>query len=94
MLLVALLDESYIWETFGPEIWAKLPLASLIGRMLTLFRLGFFGAGHEWRRGCLFSPLPKICHTDPTMIKLGAVIPYVKKIQKMYKSRDTSLEFC
>ena len=57
-------------------------------------QVGFFWAGHEWRRGCLFSPLPKICHTDPTMIKLGAVIPYVKKIQKMYKSRDTSLEFC
>ena len=39
-------------------------------------------------------PLPKICHTYPTMIKLGTVIPYLKKIQKLYESRDTSLEFC
>ena len=40
------------------------------------------------------APLPKICHTYPTMMKLGTVIPYLRKIQKMYKSRDTSLEFC
>ena len=39
-------------------------------------------------------PLPKICHTDPTMVKLGTVIPYLKKIQKIYESRDTPLEFC
>ena len=39
-------------------------------------------------------PLPKICHTYPTMIKFGTVIPYLKKTQKLYESRDTSLEFC
>ena len=39
-------------------------------------------------------PLPKICHTYPTMITLGAVTPYLKKIQKLCVSRDTSLEFC
>ena len=39
-------------------------------------------------------PLPKICHTYLTMMKLGTVIPYLKKIQKIYKSRDTPLEFC
>ena len=39
-------------------------------------------------------PLPKICHTYPTMMKLGTVIPYPKKIQKIYESRDTPLEFC
>ena len=37
---------------------------------------------------------PKICHTYPTMMKLGTVIPYPKKIQKIYESRDTPLEFC
>ena len=44
----------------------------------------------------LFGPptLPKIRHTYPTMMKLGTVIPYLRKIQKMYKSRDTFLEFC
>ena len=38
-------------------------------------------------------PLPKICHTYPTMMKLGTVIPYLKKIQKIYESHDTPLEF-
>ena len=33
-------------------------------------------------------------HTYPTMIKLGTVIPHLRKIQKMHESRDTSLEFC
>ena len=28
------------------------------------------------------------------MIKLGTVIPYLKNIQKIYKSRDTPPEFC
>ena len=27
-------------------------------------------------------PLPEICHTYSAMMKLSAVIPYVKKIQK------------
>ena len=48
---------------------------------LTLFRMGFFGAAHE-------------CHTYPTMIKLLAVIPHLKKIQNTYESYDTPLVFC
>ena len=38
--------------------------------------------------------LPKICHTYPIMMKLGTIIPYLKEIQKLYKSRDTPLKFC
>ena len=34
------------------------------------------------------------CHTYPTMTKLGTVISYPKKIQKLYESRDTAFEFC
>ena len=45
--------------------------------VLTLFRMGFFGAAHAW------SPLPKICRTYPTMMKLGTVIPYLRKIQEI-----------
>ena len=59
---------------------------------LTLFRMGFFGAAHGWDGG--LPPIPKICHAYPTMIKLGTFIPYPKKIQKIYESRDTPLEFC
>ena len=55
--------------------------------------MGFFGGAHEWG-GTKRPLLLKICHTYPTMMKLGTVIPYPKKIQKIYKSRDTPLEFC
>ena len=40
-----------------------------------------FGAANRW--GFKKAPLSKICHTYPTMIKLGTVIPYLKKIQKV-----------
>ena len=36
----------------------------------------------------------KIFHTYCAIMKLGTVIPYLKKIQKIYKSRDTPLDFC
>ena len=39
------------------------------------------------------APLPKIRLTYPTMMTLGTVIPYPKKIQTICKSRDTPLEF-
>ena len=39
-------------------------------------------------------PLPKICHTYPTVTKLGTVIPYLKNIQKIHESGDTSRDFC
>ena len=60
---------------------------------LILFRMGFFRAAHGWGRPKR-SPLPKIRHTYPTMMKVGTVIPYPKKIQKIYEPRDTPLEFC
>ena len=40
------------------------------------------------------APLSKICHTYPTTMKLDTLISYLKKIQKLYESRDTSPEFC
>ena len=53
--------------------------------------MGFFGAADGW--GQPKGPLPKISHTYPTMTKIGTVIPYLKKIQKLYKSHDTTLLF-
>ena len=56
--------------------------------------MGFFGAAQGLGGGGEFlTPRPKICHTQPTMIKIGRVIPYLRKTQKIYKSRDTSLDF-
>ena len=60
--------------------------------MLPLFRMGFFGASHGWG-GPKRPPVPKICPSYPTMMNLGTVIPYPKKIQKMYESGDTALAF-
>ena len=40
------------------------------------------------------SPLPKICHTYPTMMKHGTTIPYLKKIQKIHESLDTPRQLC
>ena len=40
------------------------------------------------------APLAKTCFTYPTMMTLGTVISYPKKIQKIQKSRDAALEFC
>ena len=39
-------------------------------------------------------PLSLICHTYLTLMKLSTVIPYLKKIQKIHKLRDTPLEVC
>ena len=55
---------------------------------------GLFRGCSRMGGGFFWPPLPKIRFTYPTMMKLGTVIPYLRKIQKMYKSRDTSLEFC
>ena len=38
-------------------------------------------------------PLSLKSVTHPTMMKLAKVIPYPKKFQKRYESRDTPLEF-
>ena len=56
--------------------------------------MGFFGAAYGWGGAKRSPPFPKICHAYPTMMKLGRVIPYVSKIQKIYKSRDTPRDFC
>ena len=51
--------------------------------------MGLFGVAHVG--GPKRPPLLKICHTYPIMIKLVTVVPYLKKIPKIYKSRDIPL---
>ena len=48
---------------------------------------GFWRMGGDPKR----PPILKICHTYPTMMKLGTVILYLKVIQKLCQSRDTAL---
>ena len=52
--------------------------------------MDIFGATHGW----MGAILANICHTYPTTMKLATVIPHLKKIQKLYESRDTPPEFC
>ena len=54
----------------------------------------FLGLFTDEGWGSKRTSLPKLCHTYTAMMKIGTVIPYLKRIQKMYESRDTSLEFC
>ena len=51
--------------------------------------MGLFGTAHGWGESKKV-PLPKISHTYPTMIKLGTVVPYQRKIQKIHELR----KFC
>ena len=39
--------------------------------------------GYSRMEGGQKGPLPKICHIYPTMMRLGTVIPYLKKIQNL-----------
>ena len=57
--------------------------------------MGLFGAAHGWGRrgGAKRLSLTKMCHTYSTMMKLGTFIPYLTKIQKIYKSWNTPLNF-
>ena len=44
--------------------------------------MGFFGAAHGWGVGGQ-KGTPSLKSVYPTMMKLGTVIPYPKKIQKI-----------
>ena len=56
---------------------------------LTLFRMDIFLDIFTAAK----SPPPKICHTYPTMMKLGTVIPWLKKIQKICESLTQTLRY-
>ena len=73
----------------------SLKICNSMFNTLNLFRMDLFGSPDWWGgRGAKRFPLPKICHKYSAMMKLGIVLPYLMKIQKMYKSRDTPLDSC
>ena len=69
-------------------------------RVLTLLRWAFskllMDGGGEGGRGvgCRKALFSKIFHAYAAMMKLGTLIPYQEKIQKIYKSWDASIKFC
>ena len=52
--------------------------------------MGLFGAAHGWGSK---RPLPKICHTYPTMMKFGSYTLPKECAKNIYKSRGTLPEF-
>ena len=46
--------------------------------------------GKGW--GAKRSPPSKVCYTYSTMMKVGTVIPYLIKVQKIYESRKKYFE--
>ena len=57
--------------------------------------MGLFEAAHGWGGGSgQKGLLPKICDIYSTVMRLGTVILYLKKNQKIYKSRDILLKVC
>ena len=53
--------------------------------------MGIYGAARRCGGDQKGPPLMKTCHTYPAMMKLDAVIPYTKKIQKVYEHVTHSL---
>ena len=56
-------------HAFQLSIFPVLICKTIKSILLTLFRMDLFGALHGW--GGKKAPLPKICHTYPTIMKLG-----------------------
>ena len=77
-----------------PPFWAamsKIIVENLLTRLI-LFRMDLFGAAHGWGGAKSSAPLlPKIFHTYPTRIKLGGILPYLRKTQKIYEHLTHSL---
>ena len=75
-------NNSFFFEISASLFWTS---PSSKPYTLNLLRIGFFGAAHRW--GCgrgqkdLHPPFIKSV-TDPTIMELGTVILYLKKIQK------------
>ena len=61
---------------------------------LTLLTMGLFFRSCSRIRGTKKALLFKICLTYPTMMTLGTVMYYPKKIKNMDNSRNIPLEFC
>ena len=88
-----MVNQKFSVESAFQEIFER------IDNWINPIQAGNFGGcsrmvGGEGGGGGKRYPLSKICHTYPTMMKLGNIIPYLKKIKKIYKSHETLPEFC
>ena len=72
----------------------SLSVGKNIETVLTLFRTSFFRLLTDGEGAKKTPHLPKICHTYPTMMKLGGNYTLPKEETKNYDPHDTPLEFC
>ena len=74
----------------------EVTIHCLITPCIALLRMGHFWASHDRGRrweGLKGTPSLK-SDTHPTMMKLGTVVPNLKKIKKVYETRNAPLKFC
>ena len=71
----------------------QLLLSAKQTRGLNPIENGLFQGCSRMGEGAKGHPLLKICHAYDTIMQISTVIPYLKKIQKIYESRDTALRF-
>ena len=85
---------SYKNETMKQTVFIQLLFYTygLFSYNVNRIQDGLFQGCSRMRGGAFWPPLLEICHTYPTMMKLGTVIGYLRKTQKIYKSRDSSLQ--
>lgn len=66
-------------------------LVSLLGCHLTPLDINYLPSlplpriAEDFPSGSKTTPLPKICRLCPTMMNLGTLIPYLKRIQEIYQ---------
>ena len=94
--------ESVLRKKYFTEYYSQIQLAMELFKGLIIVRIEFDVSFFNPIQDGLFSGLL----TDgggggggggafwPTMMKLGTVVPYLRKIQKMYKSRATFFDSC
>ena len=81
-----IIDSAQNWTPLLKKEELHIKLKKLIlNSGLTLFRTDFFWAAHGW-----FGAKRPLTH--PTIMKFGTFIPYLRKIQKQCKSRDTPID--
>ena len=100
MCILFILFRINFWQWYGLRAFAEEDLNECQSLQklvyywmaLGLFRMGLSGLltdeGWELRQNI---SLPKNCHTYPTVMKLGTVIIYLKRTQKIYESRTYPL---
>ena len=87
-LLNVKISTTFIFRTVAPR-WGRVCRRVITSTYPTPAEI--IVAVHRWGK-VKRVPFPKICHAYPTMMKLGTVLPYLKKIQEIYESCNTLLE--